>query len=94
MMQAEEDAAGRRARHRDVMISAVVAAVALIAMNLATGERRLGPILAVAVLTGGVTGAVLSARRAGWRWDTARWELLGAGVVAAFVYWIGWLVGR
>jgi hypothetical protein len=86
-----EDAAARNARSRDTVISALVAAAALLVMAIATGERRWGPIYVVATLSGGVTNAVLWARRDGWRWDDARWSLLFTAVATVVGYGIWWL---
>jgi hypothetical protein len=88
MMPRYEDAKARNARHRDTIISALVAAAALVVMVITTGEKRWGPIYVVAMLTGGVTNAVLDARRAGWRWGEARWFLLWTVVVTAIGYGI------
>lgn len=90
-MSRPEDAAARAARHRDTIISALVAAVALVVMVLTTGEKRWGPIYVVAMLTAGVTNTVLDARRAGWRWGEARWFLVWTVVVTAIGYGIWWL---
>jgi uncharacterized membrane protein YfcA len=89
-----EDAGARNARHRDTMTSGLVAAAALLAMVLTTGERSWGSIYAVAVLSGGVTNAVLWARRDGWRWDEARWSLLFTVVVTVVGYGIWWFFFR
>jgi hypothetical protein len=91
MMPRYEDAPARKARHRDTIISALVAAAALVVMVVTTGEKRWGPIYVVAMLTGGVTNTVLDARRAGWRWGEARWFLLWTVVVTALGYGIWWL---
>ena len=72
------------------MISGLVAAAALLIMAITTGERRWGPIYVVAVLSGGVTKAVLWARRDGWRWDEARWSLLFTFAATIVGYGIWW----
>ncbi len=71
------------------MISGLVAAAALLVLVFTTGERRWGPIYVVAVLSGGLTSAVLWARRDGWRWANARWSLLFT-VVATLVGYLIW----
>lgn len=86
-----EDAAARNVRFRDTAISALVAAAALLVMVNTMGERRWGPIYVVAVLSGGVTSAVLWARRDGWRWDDARWSLLLTAVATVVGYVIWWV---
>jgi uncharacterized membrane protein YfcA len=89
-----EDAAARNARHRDTIIGALVAAAALLVMVSTTEERRWGSVYVVAVLSGGVTNAVLWARRDGWRWDEARWSLLFTVVVTVVGYGIWWFFYR
>ena len=89
-----EDAGARNARHRDTIISALLTAAVLLVMVLTTGERRWGPIYVVATLSGGVTSAVLWARRDGWRWDEARWSLLFTAVVTVLGYGIWWIFYR
>jgi hypothetical protein len=91
-MPAYEDGTARKARHRDTIISGLAAAAALVLMVITTGEKRWGPIYVVAILTGGVVGAVLDARRAGWRWGNALWSLLFTVVAAAVGYAIWWFL--
>ena len=85
-----EDAAARNARGRDTIISALVAGAALLVVAITTEERRWGPIYVVAVVSGGLTSAVLWARRDGWRWDEARWSLLFTVVATVIGYLIWW----
>lgn len=94
MLPRREDSAGRNARIRDTAIGALVAAAALVLMVVTTGEKRWGPIYAVAILTGGLVGAVLDARRDGWHWRNARWSFLFTVVAAAVGYGIWWLIQR
>lgn len=94
MIPPYEDTAARNARLRDTALSGLVAAAALILMVVTTGEKRWGPIYAVAILAGGVVGAVLDARRDGWRWRNARWSLLFTLVAAAIGYGIWWFFYR
>jgi ABC-type xylose transport system permease subunit len=94
MIHGYEDAAARKARLRDTAISGLVAAAALVVMVITTGEKRWGPIYAVAILTGGVVGAVLDARRAGWRWAAARVPFLSTLVAAVVGYGIWWFFYR
>ena len=92
MIPKYEDAAARSARHRDVMISGLVAGAALIIMFIMTGEKRWGPIYVVAMLSAGVTNTVLDARRAGWRWGQPRRFLFWTLVVTALGYGIWWFL--
>jgi len=89
-----EDAAGRRARHRDTAIGALVAAAAVLTLVLTTGERGFRPMLVVTCLAGGFTNAILSARRAGWRWAVAGQHLLFTVVATGVVYLIAWATGH
>jgi hypothetical protein len=89
-----EDTAARNARHRDTIIGALAGSGAMLAMMITTGERRWGPLYVVLVLTAGVTNTVLDARRAGWRWEGARWSLLFTAVVTVLGYGIWWLFYR
>jgi hypothetical protein len=88
-----EDAAGRRARHRDTAISGLIAAAAVLALVLTTNERGLRPILVVTCVAGGIANAVLDARRAGWRWAGAWQHLLFTAVATGVVYVIAWASG-
>jgi hypothetical protein len=75
----------RRARHADVVTSAVVAGLVTIA--LATlGDVRGLPLFVGTVLGGGVSMAVLTARRAGWAWRAA-WPILLAYGGAGAILW-------
>ena len=89
-----EDTAARNARGRDTIISGLVAAAALLVMAITTAERRWGPTYVVAVLSGGLTNAVLWARRDGWRWTDARWSLLFTIVATVVGYGIWWYFYR
>jgi CHASE2 domain-containing sensor protein len=89
-----EDAPGRRARHRDTVISALIAAAAVLTFVLSTDERGLRPILVVTCVTGGLANATLSARRAGWRWAEAWPHLLFTGVATGLLYGIAWATGH
>jgi hypothetical protein len=66
MSSRPENAAARRARHRDTVISAVIAAVVATGLGV-QGVRGLRGSVAV-LLVGGAALAVLSARRANWDW--------------------------
>lgn len=94
MISGYEDAAARSARLRDTAISGLFAAAALILMVATTGEKRWGPIYGVAILAGGAVGAILDARRHGWRWRNAGWSFLFTVVAAAIGYGIWWLSSR
>jgi hypothetical protein len=79
-----EDAAARRARHRDTVISAVIAALVVIALA-AQGVRGLR--LSVAALLVGSAGlAILSARRADWDWRLGARLFLIYAVTTGILY--------
>ena len=82
----------RRARHADVAASAAVAGLVAIALALGGGVRGLA-LLAGTVLGGGVSMAVLSARRAGWDWGVAGRILAVYGVVVALLWGVGRALG-
>jgi hypothetical protein len=94
MIPRYEDAAARNARIRDTALSGLFAAAALILMVLTTGEKRWGPIYGVTILCGGALGAVLDARRDGWRWRNAGWSFLFTVMAAAIGYGIWWIFFR
>jgi hypothetical protein len=80
-----EHPAERRARHADTARSAVVAMLAVIGLAVA-GVRGLG-LLVTALLAGGASVALQSARRAQWDWGVAVRILLAYGA-ATVVLWI------
>jgi hypothetical protein len=88
MSSRPEDPAARRARHRDTVISALIAAVIVIGLAL-RGVRGLWLSVA-ALLVGGAGIALLSARRANWDWELGgRLFLIYAATTAVL-----WLIAR
>ena len=82
----------RRARHADVAASAVAAGSVAVALALGGGVRGIG-LLAGTVFGGGVSMAVLSARRAGWDWGVA-WRILAVyGLAVALLWGVGRALG-
>ena len=77
--------AERRARHRDTVVSAIVAALVVIGAVLLLGVRGLG-VFVTALLAGGTSIAVLAARRAGWDWGLALRILLFYAAATALLW--------
>ena len=94
MTDRPEDAAARRARTNDTAIVGLIAAAAVLTFVLTTNERGFRPIILVTCLAGGIASAILTSRRAGWRWDVARNHLLFTVVATAVIYAVAWAVER
>ena len=77
--------AARRARHRDTVVSAVIAALVVIGAVLLLGVRGLA-VVVTALLAGGTSIAILAARRAGWDWRLALRLLLFYGAATALLW--------
>jgi hypothetical protein len=84
-MQRSENARARKARHRDTVVSALLAAGAIIGLIVGAGERELRPLLVVGCLVCGLTLAFLDLRRVERR-ELAGPRLLATIVVTAVVY--------
>jgi hypothetical protein len=86
MSSRPENAAARRARHRDTVISAVITAVVVIA--LATQDVRGLRLSVAALLVGSAALAVLSARRSNWDWKLGGRLFLIYGATTAVLWGI------